>query len=111
MKLEQNDRLGAESFLSPTPQRYLEGLQPPEIVGQVDNPVLEAIRRLWWRAFDRLCYRFVLVRLSIHDRIFGPEPPTPADLKREADHERLVSVFPVAGETIAPTQNSLPAKI
>jgi len=37
----------------------------------------------WWRAFDRVCYCFVLVRLSIRDRICGPEPPTSADLKRE----------------------------
>jgi hypothetical protein len=46
----------------------------------------------------------VLIRLSIHDRIFGPEPPTPADLKRQADHERLVRAFPAAGETIDPTK-------
>jgi hypothetical protein len=68
----------------------------------MENPSLEAIHRLWWRAFDRVCYCMVFNRLSVHDRIFGPEPPTPADLKREADHERLVRVFPVVGETIEP---------
>jgi len=67
--------------------------------------VLEAIRRLSWRAFDRVCYWIVLIRLSIFDRIYGPEPPTPADLKREADHERLVSAFPVAVETIEPMKS------
>jgi hypothetical protein len=67
------------------------------------NPALEAIRRVWWRAFDRVCYCIVSLRLSIHDRMFGPEPPTPADLKRKADHERLVRVFPVPGEAIEPT--------
>jgi len=34
----------------------LEKLRPPEIVGQVDNLVLEAVRRLWWRMFERVCY-------------------------------------------------------
>jgi hypothetical protein len=32
----------------------------------------------------------------------GPEPSTPADLKREADHKRLVRAFPMAGEAIDP---------
>ena len=108
MKPEQYDRLDARDVLSQSTQRYLEGLQSPEIVGQVDNPALEAIRRLWWRAFDRACYRIVLIRLSIFDRIFGPEPSAPADLKREADHERLVRVFPVAGEAIEPTKCHAP---
>jgi len=80
-------------------RKSLEKLQPPEIVGQVDNPVLETMRRLWWRAFDRVCGFFVLLRLSIFDRIHGPEPPTPADLTREADHERLVGAFPMTGDT------------
>jgi hypothetical protein len=40
------------------------------------------------------------IRLSVRDRLYGPEPPTPADLKREADHDRLVRVFPVIGETV-----------
>jgi hypothetical protein len=42
----------------------------------------------------------VLIRLSIHDWIYGPEPPRPADVEREADYERLVTAFPVAGEAI-----------
>jgi hypothetical protein len=49
--------------------------------------VLEAIRRLFRRAFDHICDRIVIIRLSIHDRIFGLDPPTAADLKRETDHE------------------------
>ena len=69
MKTEQDDRLERRGVLSQPTQRYLDGLQPPEIVGQVENPTLGAIRRLWWRAFDRLCYCIVLKRLSIHDRI------------------------------------------
>jgi hypothetical protein len=75
---------------------FPERLQPPEIVGGVANPVLETMRRLLWRAFDHLCYCIVLIRLSIHDRIYGPEPATAADLKREADHEQLVRAFPAA---------------
>jgi hypothetical protein len=100
MKLEQHDRLEAGGFHSQPTQRSLGRLQPPEIVGEVGNPALEAVRRFWWRAFDGVCNCFVLTRLSFHDRIFGPEPPTPADLKREADHERLARAFPVAAEAI-----------
>jgi hypothetical protein len=74
MKPEQYDRLDARGVLSQTPQRYLETLRPPEIVGEVANPVLEGVRRFWWRAFDRVCNCIVLIRLSIHDRIYGPEP-------------------------------------
>jgi hypothetical protein len=105
MKPDQDDRLEARGILSEPTQRPVESLQPPEIVGEVANPVLETVRRLWWRALDRVCNCFVLIRLSIHDRIFGPEPPTPADLKREADHERLVRAFPVAGEAIEPMKS------
>ena len=64
------------------------------------NPVLEAVRRFWWRVLDRLCYCIVLIRLSIHDRIFGPEPPTLDDLQHEADHERLITAFPLTNEAI-----------
>jgi hypothetical protein len=109
MKPEQYDRLHARGFLSQPTQRYLEGLLPPEIVGEVANPVLEAVRHFWWRALDRVCNCVVLVGLSIHDRIFGPEPPTPADLKREADHEQLVRAFPAAAEAIE--RNTRPGKI
>jgi hypothetical protein len=48
------ERLEAGGALSQPTQRYLEGLRPPEIVRQVENPALEAIRRLWWRALDRV---------------------------------------------------------
>jgi hypothetical protein len=43
------------------------------------DPVLEAIRRLSWRALDRVCCWTVVIRLSVHDPIYGPEPPTPTD--------------------------------
>ena len=46
-----------------------------------------------------------VMRVSILDRIFGPEPPTPADLQREADHERLVGGFLAAGEATEPTKH------
>jgi hypothetical protein len=57
MKPEQDDRLEPRGFLSQPTQRYLEGLQPPKIVGQVENPALETARRFWWRGFDRVCLR------------------------------------------------------
>jgi hypothetical protein len=34
------------------------------------------------------------VRLLLLDLIDGPEPKTPADEEREADHERLRKAFP-----------------
>jgi hypothetical protein len=76
-----------------------ERLRSPKIIGQVDNPVLEAARRLFWRALDRICGFFVGVRLSIDDRIFGPEPVTSGDEKRERDHERLIRAFPTVEKT------------
>ena len=91
MKPEQHNRLGNRGFLDQPGGCSLGGLQRPEIVGEMENPLLEAIRRLWWRAFDRVCYWMVLIRLSVQDRIYGPEPPIPADLEHEADHERLSS--------------------
>jgi hypothetical protein len=69
-----------------------------------DNRTLETIRRFWWRAFDRVCDCIVLIRLSIFGHIYGPEPPTPADEKREADHERLLMAFPAAAEAIEPVK-------
>ena len=86
MKLEQDDGLEVKDFLHQPSECSLGALQQPEIVGQMENRSLEAIRRLWWQACDRMCYCLVFIRLLIHDRIFGPEPPTLADLKREADH-------------------------
>jgi hypothetical protein len=104
MKPEQDDRLERAGDHS-TPREFsVEKLPPPEIVGELADPVLETVRRLWWRALDRVCGFFVLLRLSILDRTYGPDPPTPADIQREADHERLVRAFPVASEAIEPTK-------
>jgi hypothetical protein len=102
MKPEQDNSL--RSLTQPM-EHSLERLRPPEIVGRMENSVLEMVRRLWWRAFDRVCYCIVFMRLSIHDRIFGPEPRTSADLEREVDHERLVRAFPAADEPIEPTKS------
>ena len=40
-----------------------KALQRPRIVGEMANPVFEAVRRLWWRAFDRICSCVMLIRL------------------------------------------------
>ena len=71
MQPEQDDRLEAGGNLSKPGEFSLKEPPPPEIVGQMDTPVLERIRRLWWRMFDRVCGFFVLIRLSSRDR--GPE--------------------------------------
>ena len=103
MKPDHDNRLEAGGDLGSPREFCLEKLPRPEIIGQVENPVLQAIRRLWWRAFDRVCGFFVLLRLWIFNRIYGPEPPTPADLQREAEHGRLVRTFQ-AGKAIEPTK-------
>jgi hypothetical protein len=55
MKPEQDDRLEVGGDLGSPRELFLEKPSPPEIVRQVNNPVLEAVRRLWWRAIDRVC--------------------------------------------------------
>ena len=90
MKPGRHDWSDMGGALSQPRECSAESLRPPEIVGEIENPMLETMRRLWWRAFDRACYWVVLMRLSIDDRIYGPEPPTLPDEKREADEERLV---------------------
>jgi hypothetical protein len=99
VKSEQDDRLNARGFLNQPGERVLEA---PEIVGEVANPLLEAIRRLWWRGVDRVCYWIVQIRLSIHDRTRRSETPQPANLSREADHERSPR-SPVAVAEVIPT--------
>ena len=101
MKSEQRDWFG---WAGQPRECFAKLLKPPEIVGEIENPVLEMVRRLWWRAFDRVSGCLVSFRLWLFDRIHGPEPPTPADLQRETNHERLVKAFTVAGETIEPTK-------
>jgi hypothetical protein len=73
MKLDKHD-----PFDGPA-RRSLADLQPTEIIGQIENPVLETVRRRCWRVFDRACGCFWSLRLSILDLINGPEPETPAD--------------------------------
>jgi hypothetical protein len=45
MKPEQGDRLGAREIFGKPDEFSLEELQRSEIVRQVDDPVLEAVRR------------------------------------------------------------------
>jgi hypothetical protein len=93
MKPEQDNRLEAGDDRGKPGEFSLGKLPPLEIVGQVDNPVFERLRRFWWRGFNRVCGFFALLRLTIHDRVHGPEPPTSADLQRETDHKRLIAAF------------------
>ena len=55
-----------------------------------DTPVLDLIScvtRLFWEGTLATCWAV--------DHIYGPEPPTPADLKREAEHDELRLAFPL----------------
>jgi hypothetical protein len=104
MKPEQDHHLEARSVLGSAREFPLQKLQQPKIVGQVDNPMLETVRRLWWRGFDHVCGFLVLIRLSIFDRIYGTKPPSLADIQREADQLRLVRAFPAVSEPINPAK-------
>lgn len=110
MRSDQDDEVEVGGALGKPGEISAEKLPPLEIVRQIDNPVIETVRRLWWRAIDRVCGFFVLIRLSIHDRIDGPEPPTPADLQRDADQERLARTLPLVGETIEPRKHRVEHK-
>ena len=52
------------------------------------------LTRLFWVALDRLDYAVIVAKCWLVDLIYGPEPPTHADEKREANHERLRDAFP-----------------
>jgi hypothetical protein len=54
------------------------------------------LARLFWEALDRVAYALTFARLWLFDVIHGPEPPTSADEKREADRERLREASPRA---------------
>jgi hypothetical protein len=51
--------------------------------------------RFFLEALDRVDYAVTLSRCWAVDLIYGPEPPTPADRERDAEHERLRKAFPV----------------
>lgn len=57
-----------------------------------DRPLVH----FFWRA-DALDYRVTQARLWVVDAVCGPEQTTPADQKREADHEQLRRAFPQIG--------------
>ena len=55
---------------------------------------IAALPRLTSWIIDRIEYAVTSVRLAVVDRVCGPEPPTLADRRREADRERLPRAFP-----------------
>jgi hypothetical protein len=57
--------------------------------------LISRLARLFREALDCVYYAVMLARCWAVDLVYGPEPPTPAVKKREADHERLQKAFPV----------------
>jgi hypothetical protein len=51
------------------------------------------LRRLFWRVAADLDYLLTLIRLRILGALAGPEPETPADLRRRRDREQLERAF------------------
>jgi hypothetical protein len=47
------------------------------------------LSRLFWEVLDRAAYLVTDTRLRLFDLIYGPEPATPAEEKREADRKGL----------------------
>ena len=60
----------------------------PGIPTLVDGPLGHIV----WR--DAADYWLMQARLGFVDAVCGPEPPTPADEKREADRERPRRMVP-----------------
>jgi hypothetical protein len=83
MKPDREGWFGAGGTLRGPGECSAQRPQPSEIVGEIENPMLETMRRLWWRGFDRGCYCIAAVRLWVFDRVHGPQAPTAADLHRE----------------------------
>ena len=52
------------------------------------------LRRLFWRALDRVDYWLTLARLRILDALARHEAETPADQRRERDREKIERAFP-----------------
>jgi hypothetical protein len=74
-----------EAFSASRESAFLKGYSRPRSSGESKNATLEAIRRPVASARSR-----PLLDCAHTTESYGPEPPTPADLKREADHEMLV---------------------
>jgi hypothetical protein len=49
---------------------------------------------LFSRTLDHLDYLITYARLRVLDWVCGPEPLTPADKRREREHDRLRKSFP-----------------
>jgi hypothetical protein len=56
--------------------------------------MIGCLDRVYWKVVDRLASAVTLTQLRFFDLILGPESPTLADKKREAEHERLQEAFP-----------------
>ena len=56
--------------------------------------------RIVWRVVDTADYWLMQAKLGIVDAVCGPEPPTPADEKRDADRERPRRMVP-QGRTLS----------
>ena len=104
MKPDHDNRLEARGDVSGPGECSRERLRAPEVVGQVNNPVLETIRRLWWRAFDRVCYSIVLIRCGSSTAFMDRNRRHPPTLNARPITSGWPRLFPMTGETIEPTK-------
>jgi hypothetical protein len=94
--------LGAELALTALPRwRLPRSTQPigaitsksrsasPEAKIGAGPDMCSRLARLFWVAIDRADHAVMIARCRLVDLIYGPEPPIPADEKRQADYERL----------------------
>jgi len=68
-------------------KRTLTYIQPALGHDHSKMPAQHHLSRCFWQELDRTAGAAALVWLSILDRICGPEPPTPADEKRDTHFE------------------------
>ena len=66
----------------------------PQRRSETDRKEAAEVWRLFWRVVDQLDYLLTLARLRILDALPGPELETPADRRRQRDHERIERAFP-----------------
>jgi hypothetical protein len=74
--------------------RNVLNLAPTENSAEWGREMFSAMGNYWWRLINGIEYGITLARLSIIDRLIGPEPPTAEDKIRERDMELLRKAFP-----------------
>ena len=90
-RLLSDSRRRLREPLARAPRRLGPVGSPRELVLEMTSgeTMINRVIRLFWKVLDRIDYAAGVARRWVVDLIYGPEPPTPADRRREADREQL----------------------